>query len=131
MASRTPENETKEDRSLRLATARMLTALDKIRLIGNLAGPTYSFTTAQVAAMETALLNGVNDSIGKLRKVDTSASVFNFAPVVADAPEAVAEAVAEVVAEVTAEVVGDPAPEAVVVPEAEVTVLRGRGRHAA
>ncbi len=70
MANAAPTNETKEAKSLRLGRARVLAALEKIELVGNLAGPNYVFTPEQVAKMAEAMLGSVRTAIDKLNKVE-------------------------------------------------------------
>jgi len=49
-------DETREDKFKRLAENRVNVALDKIRLIGNLASPQYAFSPEQIKTIMTALI---------------------------------------------------------------------------
>lgn len=59
--------ETKGDKFKRLANARSRDAIHKIDLIGNLAGPAYDFTNAQVTTLEVALTQAVKQAVHRLR----------------------------------------------------------------
>ena len=60
--------ETKEDKFKRLAEVRVNKALDKIRLIGNLASPQYAFGPEQIEKIVTALQAAVADVEEKFQK---------------------------------------------------------------
>jgi len=61
-------SETKEEKFKRLAEKRVNVALDKIRLIGNLASPQYAFGPEQIERIITALQSAVADVEGKFQK---------------------------------------------------------------
>ncbi len=60
--------ESREDKFKRLAEKRVNVALDKIRLIGNLASPQYAFTPEQIERIITALQSAVTDVEEKFQK---------------------------------------------------------------
>ena len=60
--------ETKEDRFKRLAETRVNNALNKIRLIGNLASPQYAFSPEQIEKIITALQTAITDVEEKFQK---------------------------------------------------------------
>ena len=60
--------ETKEEKFKRLAETRVNKALDKIRLIGNLASPQYVFNPEQIERIITALQTAVSDVEEKFQK---------------------------------------------------------------
>jgi len=60
--------ESREDKFKRLAEKRVNVALDKIRLIGNLASPQYAFTPEQIERIITALQSSVADVEEKFQK---------------------------------------------------------------
>lgn len=62
-----PKGETKAQKFERLASARVTKALESIRLVGSLTGPTYEHTPKHVAAIETALRSAVEKAIEGLR----------------------------------------------------------------
>lgn len=70
-----PENETKEDRSKRLANMRVNNALKKIGLVENLATGNYCFTEDQKTEIITALSDAVVncDNAFKTKQVLTDA----------------------------------------------------------
>ncbi len=71
--------ETKEEKFKRLAEKRANAALDKIRLIGNLASSQYSFTAEQVANIITALNTAVTEVNDKFQKpLQRSAKKFEL-----------------------------------------------------
>ncbi len=61
--------ESKEQRFQRLATKRTQAALQKIRLISNLAGPSYAYTPEQVAKIIGALRTAVHALEAKFNRV--------------------------------------------------------------
>jgi len=61
-------NETKEDKFKRLAENRVNVALDKIRIIGNLASPQYAFNPEQIETIMTALKSAIAEIEGKFQK---------------------------------------------------------------
>jgi len=58
-AANVPDNETKAQRFVRLAQARVGKALKAIELIGNLSGSGYEYTPEQVEKITAALTNRV------------------------------------------------------------------------
>jgi len=64
-----PADETKEQKFQRLATKRTQAALGKIKLIGNLAGSSYSYTPDQAATIITSLRQSIDAIEGKFNKV--------------------------------------------------------------
>ncbi len=60
--------ETKEEKFKRLAGKRVNVALDKIRIIGNLASNQYAFNAEQVENIMTALKSAVAEIEGKFQK---------------------------------------------------------------
>lgn len=61
--------ETKEAKFVRLATKRTQAALEKIKLISNLASPGYRYTDEQAAQILTSLRQAVDAVEGKFNKV--------------------------------------------------------------
>jgi hypothetical protein len=69
--------ETKEDKFKRLAEKRVNGALDKIRIIGNLASPQYAFNSEQIERIISALRTAVSDVEAKFQKpLQKSANKF-------------------------------------------------------
>jgi len=62
------KNETKEEKFKRLADRRVNNALDKIRLIGNLASSQYAFTSDQVDKIVQSLKATIADVEDKFHK---------------------------------------------------------------
>lgn len=65
--------ETKAQKFSRLATARVNTALAKIRLIANLSGPGYEYTPEQVSKIESNLNDTVSETMGRFSRKEKSA----------------------------------------------------------
>ena len=61
-------SETREEKFKRLAEKRVNVALDKIRLIGNLASPQYAFGPEQIERIITALRSAVAEVEEKFQK---------------------------------------------------------------
>jgi len=61
-------SETKEEKFKRLAEKRVNVALDKIRLLGNLASPQYAFSPEQIERIITALRSAVTEVEEKFQK---------------------------------------------------------------
>ena len=61
-------DESKEEKFKRLAEKRVNAALDKIRLIGNLAGPQYTFTPEKIETIIAALKSAVAEVEEKFQK---------------------------------------------------------------
>jgi hypothetical protein len=68
------KSETGRQRFLRLAQARMDTALKKISLIGNLAGPSYEYEPDEAKQMIQALTEAVDDVAEKFNRKKTGKS---------------------------------------------------------
>ena len=60
--------ESREDRFKRLAEKRVNIALDKLRLIGNLASAQYAFTPEQIEKIITVLQSAVTEVEEKFQK---------------------------------------------------------------
>jgi len=72
-------NETKEQKFKRLAEVRINKALDKIRLIGNLASPQYAYTPVDIERIMLALNNSVAEVEEKFKSVlDRKRKKFSF-----------------------------------------------------
>lgn len=52
-----PENETKEERFIRIATPRVNGVIQKLEILSNCSGATYGYTEEQVDAIELAVAN--------------------------------------------------------------------------
>ena len=50
-----PENETKEERFIRIATPRVNGVIQKLEILSNCSGATYGYTEEQVDAIELAV----------------------------------------------------------------------------
>ena len=76
----TPAGETKAQKFVRLAEARVSKALKAISTIGNLGGANYEKNAAQVHAIESALHDAVDEAIVKLSatKAVTKETGFKF-----------------------------------------------------
>ena len=71
--------ETKEQKFCRLAETRINNALDKIRLIGNLASPQYAYSPVEVEKIITVLNNAVVEVEEKFKNViDRKRKKFTF-----------------------------------------------------
>ena len=71
--------ETKEQKFKRLAEPRVNNALQKIKLIGNLASPAYSYTPEQIEKIIVALNAGIAEVEEKFQKgLDKQADNFQF-----------------------------------------------------
>lgn len=60
--------ESREDKFKRLAEKRVNVALDKIRIIGNLASPQYSFAPEQIEKIIMVLQSAITEIEGKFQK---------------------------------------------------------------
>ncbi len=60
--------ESREDKFKRLAEKRVNVALDKIRIVGNLASPQYSFVPEQIEKIIMVLQSAVTEIEGKFQK---------------------------------------------------------------
>jgi len=63
-----PENESKRDRFLRIATPRMQRALTAIRLLGNLSSPTYGWEKQDVEMIRSTLTQALNETMTRFDK---------------------------------------------------------------
>lgn len=63
------QDESKEDKFRRLAERRVNSALDKIRLIGNLASPQYAYTPEQIEKIIVSLQAAIAEMEEKFQKV--------------------------------------------------------------
>lgn len=62
-----PVNETNAQKFKRLGDKRTIAALEKIRLIGNLAGSGYDYTPEQVDKIENVLMETISSTINRFR----------------------------------------------------------------
>lgn len=60
--------ETRREKFLRLAEPRMKAALRSIRLLGNLASPTYQWEESDIAKMYATLQTAVEDHFARFKK---------------------------------------------------------------
>lgn len=73
-----PENESKAETFRRLVPLRVNNAMDKIRIVGNLANRSqYEYTDAEVDKIEAALQYALDDIMRKFRNVKTK-NVFTL-----------------------------------------------------
>jgi len=72
------KTETKADKFKRLAEKRVNVALDKIRLIGNLASPQYKSDTEAIEKIEQTLYNAVETAMAEFRKTAKTKTVFSL-----------------------------------------------------
>jgi hypothetical protein len=75
-----PKKETARGKFLRLAPARMETALKKISLVGNLAGPGYQHEPYEAVQIIKALTAAVDDVERKFNKAKSGKRDFVFVP---------------------------------------------------
>lgn len=76
--SRVPEGETKEQKFIRLATARVNKVRKALDQIGLLGGATYSSTDLQREKIAEAIKESVEFNINRLSKVKMSKSTFSL-----------------------------------------------------
>lgn len=76
--SRVPEGETKEQKFIRLATARVNKVRKALDQIGLLGGATYSSTDLQREKIAEAIKESVEFNINRLSKVKMSKSTFTL-----------------------------------------------------
>jgi hypothetical protein len=79
-AAQRPKKETGREKFLRLAPARMETALKKISLVGNLAGPGYQHEQYEATQIIKALTEAVDDVARKFHKAKSGKKGFVFVP---------------------------------------------------
>lgn len=74
-----PENETKNEKFLRIATPRVNAIIDKLDILSNCAGSNYEYTDEQVETMFQAIRDAVDDCYNEFRpKVKTEKERFSF-----------------------------------------------------
>ena len=74
-----PENETKNDKFLRIATPRVNAIIDKLDILSNCAGSNYEYTEEQVETMFQAIRDAVDSCYNEFRpKVKTEKERFSF-----------------------------------------------------
>ena len=76
----TDEQKSPRGSFVRLAQARMSVAIKAIRALGDLSGPSYEYTPADVKEMQEAIGRELNASFRRLvdRKAIAKSSVFTF-----------------------------------------------------
>lgn len=75
-----PENETKNEKFLRIATPRVNAIIDKLDILSNCAGSNYEYTEEQVETMFQALRDAMDACYNEFRpkvKSERSVSVSN------------------------------------------------------
>ena len=74
-----PENETKNEKFLRIATSRVNAIIDKLDILSNCAGSNYEYTEEQVETMFQAIRDAVDACYNEFRpKVKTEKERFSF-----------------------------------------------------
>lgn len=74
-----PENETKNEKFLRIATPRVNAIIDKLDILSNCAGSSYEYTEEHVETMFQAIRDAVDDCYNEFRpKVKTEKERFSF-----------------------------------------------------
>ena len=74
-----PENETKNEKFLRIATPRVNAIIDKLDILANCAGSNYEYTEEQVETMFQAIRDSVDACYNEFRpKVKTEKERFSF-----------------------------------------------------
>lgn len=74
-----PENETKNEKFLRIATPRVNAIIDKLDILSNCAGANYEYTEEQVETMFQALRDAMDDCYNEFRpKVKSEKERFSF-----------------------------------------------------
>lgn len=74
-----PENETKNEKFLRIATPRVNAIIDKLDILSNCAGSNYEYTEEQVETMFQALRDAVDACYNEFRpKVKSEKERFSF-----------------------------------------------------
>lgn len=76
--SKVPENETKQQKFIRLATARINKVRKALDQIGLLGGPSYESTEEQRGKMAEAIRECVEFNINRMSKVKMSKDTFRF-----------------------------------------------------
>lgn len=72
------KTETRADKFKRLAEKRVNNALDKIRLVGNLASPQYESDAEAIEKIEQTLYNMVETTMAEFRKTAKNKTVFSL-----------------------------------------------------
>lgn len=74
-----PENETKNEKFLRIATPRVNAIIDKLDILSNCAGSNYDYTEEQVETMFQALRDAMDACYDEFRpKVKSEKERFSF-----------------------------------------------------
>ena len=74
-----PENETKNEKFLRIATPRVNAIIDKLDILSNCAGSNYEYTEEQVEIMFQALRDAMDACYNEFRpKVKSEKERFSF-----------------------------------------------------
>lgn len=74
-----PENETKNEKFLRIATPRVNAIIDKLDILSNCAGSSYEYTEEQVETMFQALRDAMDACYNEFRpKVKSEKERFSF-----------------------------------------------------
>ena len=74
-----PDNETKNEKFLRIATPRVNAIIDKLDILSNCAGSNYEYTEEQVETMFQAIRDAVDACYNEFRpKVKTEKERFSF-----------------------------------------------------
>ena len=74
-----PENETKNEKFLRIATPRVNAIIDKLDILSNCAGSNYEYTEEQVETMFQAIRDAVDACYNEFRpKVKTEKERFSL-----------------------------------------------------
>jgi hypothetical protein len=74
-----PENETKNEKFLRIATPRVNAIIDKLDILSNCAGSNYEYTEEQVETMFQALRDAMDACYNEFRpKVKSEKERFSF-----------------------------------------------------
>ena len=74
-----PENETKNEKFLRIATPRVNAIIDKLDILSNCSGSNYEYTEDQVETMFQAIRDAVDSCYNEFRpKVKTEKERFSF-----------------------------------------------------
>lgn len=74
-----PENETKNEKFLRIATPRVNAIIDKLDILSNCSASNYEYTEEQVEAMFQAIRDAVDSCYNEFRpKVKSEKERFSF-----------------------------------------------------
>lgn len=74
-----PENETKNEKFLRIATPRVNAIIDKLDILSNCAGSNYEYTEEQVETMFQAIRDAMDVCYNEFRpKVKSEKERFSF-----------------------------------------------------